>query len=48
MTNVKKSEIYPVFGCEISFFNNLHYFSRNMFCHNLRVFAWRKIEPKFV
>ena len=34
MTDVKKSEIFPAF-----------FIFKNLFCH-LRVFAWRKIEPK--
>ena len=44
MTDVKKSEIYPVFGCEICFVAIYAIFRVICFV----AFAWQKIGPKIV
>ena len=38
----------PCFGLWNLFGGNWRYFFRNLFCRDLRVFAWKKIEPKIV
>ena len=39
---------YATSFCKNHFFANYAVLSRNLFCRDLRVFVWRKIEPKIV
>ena len=52
MTDVGKSEMSPRLSCvwflQYAIFAIYAVLSRNLFCRDFRVFAWRKIEPKIV